>query len=298
LYKAKLASRLGMIYLKPRATLWAYKKEVKKLNSQMARSSESKLQTNSGQLNLGSGTKQQVLEQDESFNYFQDIPLSSLEDIIEFLLVSLCDKDTVVRWSAAKGLGRITGRLDLDMADDVVDAVFQLMTQTDGDTWHGCQLTIAELSRRGLLLPARLDQAMNALKKALLFDENKGNFTAGANVRDAACYVAWAFDRAYDAQIMQHHVLDLAKHLLIVSLYDREINCRRAASAAFQEHVGRQGCFPHGNEILTEADYFTVGLALNAYLNVGLYVSNFAVYYEPFIHHLSGNKLRHLDIKH
>ncbi len=36
----------------------------------------------------------------------------------------MCDKDTVVRWSAAKGIGRITGRLDLDMADDVVNAVF------------------------------------------------------------------------------------------------------------------------------------------------------------------------------
>jgi hypothetical protein len=40
---------------------------------------------------------------------------------------------------------------------------------------------------------------MSYLKKALFFDENKGNFTAGANVRDAACFVAWAFARAYDS---------------------------------------------------------------------------------------------------
>ena len=74
---------------------------------------------------------------------------------------------------------------------------------------------------------------MDFLKKALLYDENKGNFSAGANVRDAACYVAWAFARAYDSTILQSHVIDLAMHLLIVALYDREINCRRAASAAF-----------------------------------------------------------------
>ncbi len=39
-----------------------------------------------------------------------------------------------------------------------------------------------------------------------------------------------------------------------------KVNCRRAASAAFQESVGRQGgVFPHGINILTAADYFTLG---------------------------------------
>ncbi len=71
------------------------------------------------------------------------------------------------------------------------------------------------------------------MKKALLYEENKGSYSAGANVRDSACYVAWAFSRAYDAEIMSEYDLDLAKHLLIVALYDREVNCRRAASAAF-----------------------------------------------------------------
>ena len=38
LYKVKLACRLGMIYLKPRATNWAYKKAVKNLNNNMEKS--------------------------------------------------------------------------------------------------------------------------------------------------------------------------------------------------------------------------------------------------------------------
>lgn len=49
--------------------------------------------------------------------------LQKLEEIIAFLFDQLGDKDTVVRWSAAKGLGRITARLDLDLADDVVSEI-------------------------------------------------------------------------------------------------------------------------------------------------------------------------------
>ena len=44
----------------------------------------------------------------------------SMEEVIEELLVGLKDKDTVVRWSAAKGIGRVTGRLPQDLADEVL----------------------------------------------------------------------------------------------------------------------------------------------------------------------------------
>ena len=37
-----------------------------------------------------------------------------------------------------------------------------------------------------------------------------------------------------------------------------QVNCRRAAAAAFQESVGRQGSFPKGIEVVTAADYFSL----------------------------------------
>jgi hypothetical protein len=50
---------------------------------------------------------------------------------------------------------------------------------------------------------------------------------------------------------MKPYVHTLSTKLIVESLFDREVNCRRAASATFQECVGRQGTFPHGIEILT-----------------------------------------------
>lgn len=34
--------------------------------------------------------------------------------------------------------------------------------------------------------------------RALTYDEKRGACSVGSNVRDAACYVCWAFARAYE----------------------------------------------------------------------------------------------------
>lgn len=94
-------------------------------------------------------------------------------------------------------------------------------------------MALAELCRRGLLLPERLAQYVPILSKALIYDINRGNFSVGAHVRDAACYVVWSFARAYSPEIMKPHVHTLSTQLIVESLFDREVNCRRAASATF-----------------------------------------------------------------
>lgn len=148
------------------------------------------------------------------------------------------------------GIGRVTGRLPKELADDVVASLLQLLSLKESDSaWHGGCLSLAELARRGLLLPKRLDSVVNVVLKALVYDERRGCFSVGAHVRDAACYVCWAFARAYTPEIMSKYVTEgLAPALLVTSVFDREVNCRRAASAAFQENVGRLGAdaVPHG----------------------------------------------------
>lgn len=74
---------------------------------------------------------------------------------------------------------------------------------------------------------------MPILEKALIFDVNLGNHSVGTHVRDAACYVVWSFARAYASDIMRPHVETLSTRLIVVALFDREVNIRRAASATF-----------------------------------------------------------------
>ncbi len=113
-----------------------------------------------------------------------------------------------------------------------------------------------------------------------------------------------------------------------------QVNCRRAAAAAFQESVGRLGNFPHGIDLIGVADYFMVGNLQNvsdthtythcrsalpyrsvrphsgpcghicvclcvcvsqAYLNVAVSVARFPAYRQPLLSHLLHVKLRHWD---
>lgn len=46
-----------------------------------------------------------------------------VEEVVEQLLTALRDKDTIVRWSAAKGVGRVTGCLPKELADEIVEQV-------------------------------------------------------------------------------------------------------------------------------------------------------------------------------
>jgi len=75
------------------------------------------------------------------------------------------------------------------------------------------------------------------------------------------------------------------------------VNCRRAASAAFQENVGRQGhaSFPDGIAILTLADYHALGNRGHAFRAVAPRVAAFPAYRTALLEHLLTVKLRHWD---
>ncbi|KAB5530646.1 hypothetical protein PHYPO_G00131760 [Pangasianodon hypophthalmus] len=280
----KVVQRLGLTFLKPRLARWRYQRGSRSLAVNLGQSAAA------GKVldvkpNLGS------VSPEEDY----DIP-EEVENVIEQLLVGLKDKETIVRWSAAKGIGRVTGRLPKELADDVVGSVLECFSfQETENAWHGGCLALAELGRRGLLLPSRLSDVVPLILKALVYDERRGACSLGWNVRDAACYVCWAFARAYDPKELESYVNQIASALVIVALFDRNVSCRKAASAAFQENVGRQGTFPHGIDILTAADYFAVGNLNNCYLTISVYIAGFEEYTKPMIDHLVARKINHWD---
>lgn len=80
---------------------------------------------------------------------------------------------------------------------------------------------------------------VDLLHQALHFDRKRGVQSIGIGVRDSAAYVLWSLARAMSPSIASQYSDKLATYLVSVSLFDREIQIRRAASAAFQESVGR-----------------------------------------------------------
>ena len=150
----KLAQRLGLTYLPPRVAAWRYTRGHRSLLdnlrdanslSKHAASSSSEHATVASTANAAtdaSRAKAQAEtdrggEDDDEDDAF--VPIE-IEYVIDSLLQGLQDRDTVVRWSGAKGLGRVAARLPKHLANEVVEAVMALFTIEDAstvNTWHG-----------------------------------------------------------------------------------------------------------------------------------------------------------------
>ncbi|KAL6560374.1 hypothetical protein OROGR_003933 [Orobanche gracilis] len=292
-YLIKLTQRIGLTCLPHRTTTWRYVGK----NNTLGHNISSNVTSDCIKANLLVNINTHSVSQEESCLEEEviDVP-DIIEDIIELLLLGLRDSDTVVRWSAAKGIGRITSRLTYSLSDEVLSSVLELFSPGEGDgSWHGGCLALAELARRGLLLPISFPKVIPVIIKALHYDIRRGPHSVGSHVRDAAAYVCWAFGRAYSHIDMKDVLIQLTPHLLTAACYDREVNCRRAAAAAFQENVGRQGKFPHGIDIVNTADYFALSSRANSYLHVAVHIAQYDGYLRQFVDVLLHSKICHWD---
>ncbi|KAH8104609.1 TBCD protein [Cristinia sonorae] len=236
-----------------------------------------------------------------------DVP-EETESVLEDLFQTLQDKDTVVRYSAAKGISRIAERLPADFCEQILETILNLYTihpivltgmnelpTVAEATWHGATLACAEIARRGLIPDHKLDEVLGWQGKALYFDLRQGSHSIGSSVRDAASYVVWSLAKAQSPSALAPFMDDLSRILVTVSIYDREVHIRRAASAAFQECVGRTSLCPHGIPVLGKIDFFSVGLQRNAFLVAAPEVAKYEDYRQALIDHVIGTTIRHWD---
>lgn len=180
------------------------------------------------------------------------------------------------RHAAAKYLARIALALPSETASEICDVVLvaledaleQQATRSGEAGIHGSCLAIGEMARRKVLphlTPSRTDKVVarivhNSLKEslecfprsismltlfpaaeqALRVDHQSALRAVGTSVRDAASYVLWALARSLPASsLADEQVRQIAAGLLCTACLDRDVSVRRAASAAWQEAVGR-----------------------------------------------------------
>ncbi|XP_063219855.1 tubulin-specific chaperone D [Bacillus rossius redtenbacheri] len=299
-YRSKLIQRIGLTFLKKWQIKWRYNKGCTSLMQNLAL-------TNVKPVLAGSGDGSKATEATDGMSLcgdddppdeeqFDDDVLEHLSEVIDNLIGALEDSDTVVRWSAAKGIGRITERLTHQMGDMVLTSILDIFSdRKNHHSWHGACLALAQMASRGLLPKSRLMEVVHKVILALTYDEPRRFSSVGENVRDAACYVFWAFARAFNEDDLNPLSNEIMTNLLIVALFDREVHCRRAASAAFQEYVGRCSSDPDAISIMREADYMSVGGISFAYLHVSVEIAKIGGFTKAMIEHLLDNKVRHWD---
>lgn len=161
-YLIKWWTRVGSLFMPPRVAAWRYQRGCRSLRDNLLRATNpqaNEMQTHS----------------ERSFNDYKtpdQYEIFLVPDQVEYALgeviVGLTDSSTNVRWSAAKGVGRITERLPAICSEDVLDAILELFDDREKDNdWHGACLAMAELARRGLLLPHRLIQVVPKIVEAI-----------------------------------------------------------------------------------------------------------------------------------
>ena len=225
---------------------------------------------------------------------------SVLEEVIDHLLQSLGDRDTPVRYAAAKAISLIITELEPDMGHEVIQAVLDTFKEDiprstkgiDYQTanalkWHGLTLTLSHALFKRSASPSQLPDILNALVSALNFEQRTATGSSiGTNVRDAANFGIWSLSRRYtsdellsvDTKVIrltsstssQTTVIQaMAVQLLLSACLDPAGNIRRGSSAALQELIGR-----HPNQVIEGIavvqiiDYQAVGLRKRGLIDV------------------------------
>ena len=236
---------------------------------------------------------------------------SVLESVVDYLLRALGDKDTPVRYAAAKAISLLVQELDREMGHEIIQAVLDSFKEdmprssTTVDftianplKWHGLTLALSHTLFKRSASPEQLPDILDALISALQFQQRTSTgSTLGTNIRDAANFGIWSLARRYttvellsvpanalhqsnqtasDDTVIQV----LATQLILSACLDPAGNIRRGSSAALQEVVGRHpNKIIEGITLVQVVDYHTVSLRSRAMTDVAHHAASLHPHY-------------------
>lgn len=244
-----------------------------------------------------------------------------LENVIDYMLRSLSDRDTPVRYAAAKAISIIVLELEPGMGHEVIQAVLDTFKEDmprEGSTldfrtanalrWHGLTLALAHALFKRTASPEQLPDIVTALVSALQFMQRTATGSSlGTNVRDAANFGIWSMSRRYTtAELLQVDSTTLrfakqssgqssviqiiAVQLILSACLDPAGNIRRGSSAALQELIGRHPNHVYeGITLVQIVEYQAVGLRRRAMIEVVGHAADLhAMYWQPLLDGLLG----------
>ncbi|CAD5206638.1 unnamed protein product [Bursaphelenchus okinawaensis] len=274
-YCLKVYQRNIMTLLDVRLANWRYQKKNKSIEESLGIEKLSNLN--------GSAANGSTVDQAH---------LTMVKDVLVIMKNCLSSESNDVRWGAAKGIARIISKLPVDYTVKMVSEMTSQLNDSESSCyWNGICLLLAELTTRGCILPETMPSLLKIVKKALLFDLGGFMNTTETNVRDSACYICWSLARAYSKEMFLSQIPDFSNLLVCTALFDRDVNVRRAASATFQEHVGRHGGFSNGIQILVIIDFSDVALIGRCYKESCVKVAQYREYLRPMLDFLVFNKV-------
>ena len=186
---------------------------------------------------------------DDNFN----IPFY-FNEVIDKLLFYLTDSSYSIRISCAKYLAQIAQHIPLRYSQEILLYIFELFNGVYN--FSGPIFALAEFAQKGLISPENIEKAIILASKSSTFSKAKNS----AEIRDSSNYFFWALSRSYFPEFYVKYFDIFIKTLLSVAIFDKEVNIRRGASAAFQEILGRSGGFSvkNGIEIMKKISYFEI----------------------------------------
>ena len=189
-----------------------------------------------------------------------------LQNTVQILIDSLSNASSSIRLTAAKSISVMTEIFSESQHILVFSKIKNLFLQSNPRSWHGGIVALA------LIIENRSQKEyfgvflVSLIAKGLAFDSHKKECMRDAiTVRDATCFLLWVIARHQPQNIIEVAFSSLAANILFQACFDRECIVRRAASAAYQEIVGRRVSNQDEVEVIHICNYFSVANRTSAF---------------------------------